>query len=213
VECDVVVTKAGLAYRRRSAPRFERIVMPRETAHVAHDLIEAEQIQEQRTRDVETPDLDLEPEGVVSPSDRIAHGDGDIAALVMRVRALADGGSSSAADEVCRSALASHPLSAELLYLQSVLLYHARRSAEAVEMARRALYLDRSLVVAHVALGDALLRLGTARRLDVRRAYESARRILSRMEPDAIVPASGGERCARLHASVAARLQLMQTVS
>ena len=53
-----------------------------------------------------------------------------------------------------------HPTSAELTYLHAVLLAEMSHFDAAAQAARRALYLDRNLIVAHLALARALTRPG-----------------------------------------------------
>ena len=131
--------------------------------------------------------------------------------FLAEVRALADAGYLEAAGQACTRALEQYPLSAELTYLQAVLLLHAGHAGEAADAARRAIYLDRTLAVAHLALGDALARLGHAN--DAARSFRVAHRLLSGLPEDAVVPGSGGESGARLSAVAAARLRLMERAS
>jgi hypothetical protein len=52
------------------------------------------------------------------------------------------------------------------------------------------------MIVAHAALGSALSKSGDT--ADARRAFNNALRLLSAMDPNAIVPYSGGEPAGRL---------------
>jgi chemotaxis protein methyltransferase CheR len=115
---------------------------------------------------------------------------------ILLVRALANLGQLNDADRACLEALEHHRSSAELTYLHAVLLLQAGHGAAAVAAARRALYLDRTLAVAHLTLGAALAR---ERHPDqARRAYRSAERLLAAYPPGGIVPASDGETARRL---------------
>jgi hypothetical protein len=58
------------------------------------------------------------------------------------------------------------------------------------------LYLERDMVVAHLALGSALLRDGD--HAGARRSLSNAERLLSAMSADAIVPYTDGELAGRL---------------
>jgi chemotaxis protein methyltransferase CheR len=127
---------------------------------------------------------------------------------VLLVRSLANQGDTTAAGHATVAALETHPESAELLYLHSVLLLEAKRAEEAVVAAKRALYLDSSLVVAHLAFADASIRIGDP--VEARRALRNAERILSRSSPDEIVAASDGETVARMLRIVQFRLRLLQ---
>jgi chemotaxis protein methyltransferase CheR len=123
------------------------------------------------------------------------------------VRALANRGELKAAGQACAAALDSHRTSAELTYLHAVLLSEAGHPGEAAEAARRALYLDRGLVVAHMTLGGVLARLGDAD--GARRALRNAQRLLADMAPEQIVPASDQESAGRLAEMARLQLQLL----
>jgi chemotaxis protein methyltransferase CheR len=73
--------------------------------------------------------------------------------------------------------------------------------------ARQALYLDGGLVVAHLALGGALARLGE--HAHARRAFRNADRLLAGLAPDEPVPASDGEPAARLLEMARVQAQLL----
>jgi chemotaxis protein methyltransferase CheR len=74
---------------------------------------------------------------------------------------------------------------------------------------RRALYLDRHLVVAHLALAAVLTRTGETDA--ARRALRNAARVLGEMPDAAVVAASDGERAGRLVETVRAHLALLGT--
>jgi chemotaxis protein methyltransferase CheR len=127
---------------------------------------------------------------------------------VLHVRALANLGRLAEASRVCLAALDRHPGSAELTYLHAVLLAQAEHAREAAAAARRALYLDRRLVVAHIALADAAGRLGDGR--TARRSLRNAGRLLDALPADMLVPASDGEIAGRLAQLVRTRLRLLE---
>ncbi|MEX2156442.1 MAG: CheR family methyltransferase [Gemmatimonadales bacterium] len=228
VSCDVVVTGAGLAYRRpgRGALR------PSATAVVTPTFALPEQPPPPPVR----PPAG-EPAGVVAadaPSDdpedvarayaerdyqraaelagRFVQRDGSDPLLwIVLVRALANRGELEAAGRACAAALDRHRTSAELTYLHAVLLAEAGQYADAATAARRALYLDRGLVVAHLALGGALARLGDTD--GARRAFRNAERLLAAMPPGALVPASDGEPAGRLAEMARVQLRLLSEVA
>jgi chemotaxis protein methyltransferase CheR len=84
----------------------------------------------------------------------------DAAACALRVRALANLNGSTIAFDAVRAASERHPLSTELQYLRASLLVDLGRDAEAVDVFRQVLYLDRTLAVAHFSLATVLGRLG-----------------------------------------------------
>lgn len=226
VPCDVVVTSAGLAYRRpgRATNRPAPAVSP--TPRFALPPLPA----------LEPPALEppaREPPAPLQPparsdgpaeaarlyderdygraaelAGRLVLDDGDDPALwIVLVRALANRGELAAAGQACAAALDRHRSSPELTYLHAVLLAEAGHRGEAADAARRALYLDRGLVVAHLALGGVLARLGDTD--GARRALHNAGRLLDDMTSTQIVPASDGESAGRLAAMARLQLQLL----
>ncbi len=125
----------------------------------------------------------------------------------MLVRSLANTGRLDEAGRACASALDRYRGSAELAYLHSLLLAESGRYGDAAAAARRALYLDRNLVVGYLALGAALTRIGDAR--GARRAFANAEDLLQALPPDELVPASDGERAIRLLHIVRAQASLL----
>jgi chemotaxis protein methyltransferase CheR len=136
--------------------------------------------------------------------DELARGVDDAALWIVRVRSLANRGDLPGAGEVCAAALDRHRDSAELHYLHAMLLAQASRHADAAQAARRAIYLDRTLVVGHIALGEALSRSGDPRRARI--AFESAVALLDRIADDAVPLAADGVPVARLRGVARARL-------
>jgi chemotaxis protein methyltransferase CheR len=77
-----------------------------------------------------------------------------------------------------------------------VLVAQAGSPAESARAAKRAIYLDRTMVVAHLALGSALSATGDAD--GATRAFAACERLLSELPADAVVPATDGEPAGRL---------------
>ncbi|MBI4501607.1 MAG: protein-glutamate O-methyltransferase CheR [Gemmatimonadetes bacterium] len=224
VPCEVVVTGAGLTYRRRGAPVPSPAPLP-----WAHRPAPAEVPGPEQPRAVPSPSElrvppkpDVAEEAVRSYAARdyvraaelagrmLAQDGSDSTLWVVLVRAHANRGELSEAGRACAAALDRHPTMAELVYLHAVLLSEAGRHAEAAVAARRALYLDRQLVVAHLALGRALTRMGDSE--GSRRAYGNAERLLAAMPSGALVPAADGEPAGRLAEIVRVQLQLLGEV-
>ena len=200
-ECEVMVTPAGLVDRPPGATR------PRRPPMVFVDATEAPRPARHAMPDRDTSDPASRS---ALPAPQVAAAENPItldeAGWVARVRALADSGALHDAGKLCAAALEAYPLSAELTCLEALLLINAGRFDEAAKAARRAVYLNHGLAMAHVAMGDALFRL--QRRDEADRAYRTALRLLAPLGPDDVVPASGGERRARFAASVGARMAL-----
>ena len=113
----------------------------------------------------------------------------------------------TAAESACVEAVRRHSFSSELHYLRAVLLVGLGRDEEAAAEARRVLYLDRSLAIAHCLLGSTLQR----RRGDHEgawRSFRNARDLCSARPVDEVVPLSDGEPNGRLAEN--ARLQMAQ---
>ena len=218
VPCDVIVTRAGLAYRRST----HRAIRPATSGVATSPLPGPPPPLPVAAPKEESPSVvpaAPAPEGAADAvrwygehcydraadlAGRLLQRDGgDPALWVVLVRALANRGTLEAAGRACAAALDRHRTSAELTYLHAVLLAEAGRHADAALAARRALYLDRGLVVAHLTLGGALVRLGDAN--GARRAFRNAELLLAAMAPADVVPASDGEPAGRL-----ARIARMQ---
>jgi chemotaxis protein methyltransferase CheR len=131
-------------------------------------------------------------------------------ARAIHVRALANLDTGQG-EQACAEATARHPLSAELHYLHAVLLLDRGQPEEAIRAARRVLYLDRSLAMAHFTLG--MLLQGAGDRTGARRAYRNAHDLCSSRPPDEIVPLSDGERAGRLAEAAAAQLAILDATA
>lgn len=123
------------------------------------------------------------------------------------LRSLANRGCMEQADEVVAMALAACGPTAELLYLQAVLLLQAGRAADAVVAARRSLYMDPGLAVAHLTLATARERAGDAG--GARRALRNAAQLLATMPEGAEVPGADGESAGRLAELVKVKRRLL----
>jgi chemotaxis protein methyltransferase CheR len=133
----------------------------------------------------------------------------DPAAGTVRVRALANVDPGGAL-RTCAESAARHPLATELHYLHAVLLLERGRDEEAVDAARRALYLDRSLAIVHFLLGSILQRRGDW--AGARRAYRNAREICAARPAEELVPLAEGEAAGRLAEAAAAQLAILEAV-
>jgi len=112
------------------------------------------------------------------------------------VRSIANQGRLRDAESECARALDAHRLVAELHYLHATLLGAGGQVAEATRACRRALYLDRTFVMAHLQLGDTLARMGD--RESARRAFANALESLAAMPLEAVVDGADGVPAARL---------------
>jgi chemotaxis protein methyltransferase CheR len=201
-ECETVVTPAGVAYRRRRArPRADPPPVMRHAP---------------MTPDVPSRGGILRAAKAAAPrtgpgTPQAAVCDDGPAAWAMRVRALADQGKREEAEQVCIAALELQPMHAELTYLQAVLLLASDRCDEAAAAARRALYLDRSLVVAHLVLAQAATRLHDRKR--ALQALRNAARLLTAVPTEASVAGAPGETAGRMLSGVQLQLQLLEAAA
>ncbi|HEV8509775.1 MAG TPA: protein-glutamate O-methyltransferase CheR [Gemmatimonadales bacterium] len=218
--CDVVMTSAGLAYRRATAARVLPVTAaPRPAEPLALPMTELPpplpaQDMEQSERAADDAEAAVrcyatrDYAGAVEHAERVVRRNGSEATpWIVLIRAHANRGDLAAAGRVCAAALERHANAAELHYLHAVLLSEADRGADAAAAARRALYLDRGLVVAHLSLGGALARLSDTD--GARRAFRNAERLLVGMPPAAVVPASDGEPAGRLVEMARVQLRLL----
>jgi chemotaxis protein methyltransferase CheR len=128
-------------------------------------------------------------------------------AAALEVRATANLLGAREASRLCTVALLRFPLEAELYVLQASLLLDSRDYPAATQAARRLLYLDRSLVVAHLLLGSILGKSGGHD--EAVRAFRNARDLAELALPNDVVPFADGEKAARLADFARAQMQLL----
>ena len=126
-------------------------------------------------------------------------------AWITYIRSVANQGRLSEAGELNARALEQHPLDAELHYLHATLLMEAGWFSDAAAAARRAIYLDRKLVVGHILLGEALSRAGD--QAVARNAFANALRLLEGADAQEAVRAADGVTVSRLRQIATLRLR------
>jgi chemotaxis protein methyltransferase CheR len=139
----------------------------------------------------------------------LAQGLVDDAAAALEVRATANLLGARDAAHLCTAAILRFPLGVELYVLQASLLLDLRDYEAAAQATRRLLFLDRSLVVAHLLLGSILGQKGN--RSEAMRAFRSARDLAASAPPDDVLPFADGEKAARLAAFARAQMDLLGT--
>jgi chemotaxis protein methyltransferase CheR len=146
-------------------------------------------------------------EAVAAAAESASHADLTERSWVMWLRALANQGCLERAGIIAARALAVRGPTPELLYLHAVLLLQTDRAADAASVVRRALYLDRRMIVGHLTLADAQRRMGN---LDgARRSLRNAATLLAELPPETHVPASDGDTAGRLAELVRVKLRLL----
>jgi chemotaxis protein methyltransferase CheR len=203
VECETVVTPAGEAYRRRRA-RSSAAALPAATRRTPMPPVPPETGGARSVERTAPPPPDLAAPAAADAAD-------DGAEWEARVRALADEGTQEEAERACIAALELHPMRAGLSYLQAVLLLASDRCEEAAAAARRALYLDRSLVVAHLVLAQSAIRLHD--RDGALQALRNAARLLASMPPEASVAGAPDETAGGMLSGVQLQLRLMEVAA
>ncbi len=138
---------------------------------------------------------------------RIARGTADEGTWIVRARALANRGRLAEAEAAVATALERYRASAELHDVHALLLSGAGRAREAAAALRQALYLDPSLVVAHVRMAEVQARLGSADA--ARRWRRTGEWLLAAVPRDAEVPASDGMPAAHLLRTVRSRMAML----
>jgi chemotaxis protein methyltransferase CheR len=128
-------------------------------------------------------------------------------AAALEVRATANLLGAREASRLCTDALLRFPLGTELYVLQASLLLDLRDYDAATLAARRLLYLDRSLVVAHLLLGSILGKRGE--REEALRAFRNARDLARSAPSDDVVPFADGDKAGRLADFARAQMQLL----
>jgi len=203
---EAVPTPAGLVYRRPLIPReTPEFVAPTLATTLGLSVLDDPPIAESDTSDSTL----IASEDVVIQQAQTALEQGDYDKVRILTEGQPDNSEASAllvraltcldttdAENACAAAAARHPTSGELQYLHAVLLLELERYAEAEQAVRRALFLDRKLVVAHFSLGTILQRSGDAQ--GARRAFRNAIDLCASLAPNAVLPLSDGEPAGRL---------------
>ena len=221
VECDVIVTGAGLAYRRKArrsvvpTPAFakldrvepktpssrERTETPAPAPREVQPVAKYPGALEKFASDLLTRTKSLHAAGeyalAADSARKCVTLDGcPSEAWVLLVRSLANLGANEEAFMACTAALDIERTSAELTYLHGLLLRQSSRNIEAAAAQRCAIYLDRNFIVAHLALGDVLAAIGDMDGALL--AFRNAERLLHRMPASEVVPGSDGVTAATL---------------
>jgi chemotaxis protein methyltransferase CheR len=132
----------------------------------------------------------------------------DHALSVLGVRASWNYRDAALAQRACAEAIVHHGLSTELHYLNAVALMDCRRLPEAVSAVQKAIYLDRTLSVAHFTLGSILERMQDLH--GARRAYRNAYEASLAQHPDEPLELADGIVASGMAAAAAGALAALQ---
>ncbi|MGI9078534.1 MAG: CheR family methyltransferase [Gemmatimonadaceae bacterium] len=226
VPCDVVMTGAGIAYRKPGAAKqfvpgtvfawrppsadasdtaASSFPFPASHSHAQHSTPDSSLSAPPASPLLPLPaHSDIERAYAASDYERVASmahellasGDPTELVSVALVRSLANRGMMEEAARECAAALARNSMSAELHYLAGMLQAQGGEHEEAARSARRALYLDPELTIAHLALAEALARTGDSRA--AKTALRNAEKLLAAVPADSRVRATDGETASRL---------------
>ena len=197
---DVEVTRVGLVYRRRSRP-VAAAPVPLALPAPPVDAVLAE-----REREEALEVATLHEAAAVAPS---APADAELAAQAFaHVLEEANREGAEAAQGAVQAALVRHPLDAPLHYLAATLLLSLDRRDDAEREAQRALYLDRSLAVAHFLLGTLLRTRGD--QPGALRAFRNVRDLCAARAADEAVLAGDGTRSSELQAAAVVEIERLE---
>ena len=234
VPCEVVMTPAGVAYRRddRDPARMEAAAEVRNRPPLARTYPAREPVEYAPLPSAAAPvqyiPVPVAQSGAAVDDASAAYAAADYPRAealtrlllardagvpdmwVLLIRSIANQGRLREADAECIRALDLHRLDPELHYVHAVLLSAADQHREAANAARRALYLDAQFVVAHLQLGDALARIGESDRAAL--AFENGLRELASLAEGAEVPGADGVPASRLRQLADMRLRGMREV-
>jgi chemotaxis protein methyltransferase CheR len=121
---------------------------------------------------------------------------GDAKAHELLARAHANAGRLADAERWCQKAISADRLDAVRRYLLATVFIEQNRLERAVAALRRAIYIDPRLVVAHFALGQLMLRMGSWPK--ARSSLVNALTLLDSCSAEAQVPEAGGLSAGRL---------------
>lgn len=216
IPCEVVVLPGCTAYRRPTAGQSTyalrhaplTLLIPDESlTAIPAELDSNGEDPLHNSLSAATETLDRAEHVIPRAPETAAAVDGP-AEAILRARELANEGRLADAGEVCAAALERFPDQARLHLIAAVLHGEAGRWRDSELAARRALYLDRTLVLAHVALGDAIARLGNT--IAARRSFENAAALLV-VAGNEETPDTGEMSTARLMDIVRAHLSMLET--
>jgi chemotaxis protein methyltransferase CheR len=101
-----------------------------------------------------------------------------------------------------------HPLIAPLHYLTGLILLEEERTEEAIAAFRRSTYADPSFALGHLAQGIIFAGRGSRRRAAI--GLENAARLVTDLEPDAVLPYADGLTASDVLALVAVQRELLE---
>lgn len=126
-----------------------------------------------------------------------------------QIRLLADRGDWLAAEALCRRYLAAHSVEDAAYLHLGLILEHLNRLPEALEAFRRAIYLNRNLVLAHYHLGQC--QAATRDHQRARKSYGNVLQLLSECPDEQAVPDADGMRVDELRQLTVLQLEHLES--
>jgi chemotaxis protein methyltransferase CheR len=196
---EVVVLPQGVCYRRAPEPLYTpRPPQRPDSRRPRSPLPPPPQSQSMAPAPAETS-IDSLREQASAAFDRADYGrtiaiaqtlPDDLELSVLGVRATWNLEGAKPAERRCSLGLRKHSMAAELHYLHAMTLMECKRMQDALHAVRCALYLDRSLAIAHFAHGAILERLNDLE--GARRAYRNTYEGCKKSQPDDVVAFGDG---------------------
>jgi len=124
---------------------------------------------------------------------------------IVVAQSLANRGELTEALDWCDRAISTDVLNPTHRFLRAIVAQELGRLDEAKRLFEQALYLDQSFVMAYVALGNLAKKLG--QHALWRRHFRSALSLIEGLEPDALLPESGGLTAGRLREVIQSTLR------
>jgi chemotaxis protein methyltransferase CheR len=179
---EVVLTDGGVFCRRRD----DKPSAPRRQTESARPPARISAAAARRRRSAEPASCEAPAAGAAV----------DAADMVERARLLANSKDGADAERALAEAVRASPASAGLQHLHSAILHERGRLDAAARAARRAIFLDPTLLVAHLMLAAIMQRAG--RSAEALRALKRAEALGAAAAPEGVPPLSNGETAAQL---------------
>ena len=112
------------------------------------------------------------------------------APAALAIRALANEGKLTEALVFCEETLKKEKFDPVVYYLKAIILQELNREGEAIISLKKALYIDRNMILAHFTLGNILLRQGGLQ--PAKKSFKNALSLLEAGKQEEIVPESDG---------------------
>jgi chemotaxis protein methyltransferase CheR len=133
-------------------------------------------------------------------ADLLSEEPGNVKAMALMARILANQGQLPQALEWCDKAIAAEKLDPVFHYLRATILQEQGQAEEAASSLKRALYIDHRFVLAHFALGNLHRALGKPH--EAEKHFQNTLLLLKEYRQEATLPESEGITAGRLRETV-----------